>query len=174
MKGLKMKKLFLAITVLVFPLVQALAESNSKDPLPAVAKKLFNKKWSLEDLPCNLNGGTYTIYSNQGPSGATQYLAGKKNESDQRQDFEFRTSNTEKNAIFRRHTIYAGGNKFVMQHVSDPNTVVMEMVEKITFQGNKKIAITREIKQIDFDQMLAGKIAYSTKQEDSFSNLCSP
>jgi hypothetical protein len=106
------------------------AENTPKDSLPEAARKIFNKKWSLSDLPCNLSGGTYTIYTNQPPTGATEYLAGKNNQSEQRQDFEFRTSNTEKNVLFRIHTIYADGNKFVMQQVGDPNTVVSEVVEK--------------------------------------------
>ena len=152
--------------------VAATAENAPKDSLPEVARKIFNKKWSLSDLPCNLNGGTYTIYTNQPPTGATEYLAGKKNQSEQRQDFEFRTSNTEKNVLFRIHTIYADGNKFVMQQVGDPNTVVSEVVEKITLQSDQKILITRELKQIDFDQMMAGRVAYTTKTENTFKNLC--
>jgi hypothetical protein len=151
---------------------EATAQNTWKDALPEVARKIFNKKWSLSDLPCNLNGGTYTIYTNQPPTGATEYLAGKKNQSEQRQDFEYRTSDTEKNVLFRLHTIYADGNKFVMQQVGDPNTVVSEVVEKITLQSDQKILITRELRQIDFDQMMAGRVAYTKKTENTFKNLC--
>lgn len=147
-------------------------EKSSKESVPEIAQKIFNKKWSLEDLPCDLNGGTYTIYTNQPPSGSTEYLAGKKNQSDQKQQFEFRTSNTEKNVLFRVWTIYADGNKFVMRQVGDPNTVVSEIVEKITLQSNQKLVIERELRQIDFDQMLAGKVAYTNKSENTFKNLC--
>jgi hypothetical protein len=153
-------------------------QSNKKDgdapkeSVPDIAQKIFNKKWSLSNLPCDLNGGTYTIYTNQPPTGATEYLAGKKNQSDQKQTFEFRTSDTEKNVLFRFHTIYAEGNKFVMQQVGDPTTIVSEVVEKITLQNNQKIIIERELRQIDFDQMLAGKVAYTKKNENTFKNLC--
>jgi hypothetical protein len=151
---------------------EATAQNTSKDALPEVARKIFNKKWSLSDLPCNLNGGTYTIYTNQPPSGETTYLAGKINRSEQRQDFEFRISDTEKNVLFRIHTIFADGNKFVMQQVGNPNTVVTEIVEKITLQNNNKIIINRELRQLYFDQILAGKIAYAKKNENTYKNLC--
>jgi hypothetical protein len=91
------------------------AEDDPKTATPDVVSKVMNKKWSFGDLPCNLNGGTYTIYTNQPPSGVVEYLGGNKNQSEQKQDFEYRTSNTEANVLLRRHTIYADGNKFVMQ-----------------------------------------------------------
>lgn len=150
----------------------ASAEDDANTAMPEVVNKVLNKKWSLGDLPCNLNGGTYTIYTDQPPSGVLEYLGGNKNQSEQKQDFEYRTSNTEANVLFRRHTIYADGNKFVMQQVGDPNTVVSEVIEKITLQANTKLMITREIKQIDFDKMLAGKISYNVKTENSSKNLC--
>jgi hypothetical protein len=151
---------------------QSAAPNTPKDTLPEIAQEIFNKKWSLSDLPCNLNGGTYTIYTNQPPSGETTYLAGKINRSEQRQDFEFRISDTEKNVLFRTHTIFADGNKFVMQRVGNPNTVVTEIVEKITLQNSNKIVINRELRQLDFDQMLEGKIAYTKKTENTYKNLC--
>ena len=50
--------------------------------------------------------------------------------------------------------------------------MVSEVIEKITLQTNAKLLITREIKQIDFDRMLAGKISYIVKTENSSKNLC--
>ena len=39
-------------------------------------------------------------------------------------------------------------------------------------KGNNKIIINRELRQLDFDQMLAGKIAYTKKTENTYKNLC--
>ena len=146
---------------------------NSKNNiLPDALSVLANKKWSLGDLPCNLNGGTYTIYTNLPPSGASEYLGGRTYQSEQMQDFELRASATEKNIFFRRHTVYAKGNKLVTEQVGDPNTIVSEVKEKITLQGDRKLILNIEIRQIDFNKMLSGRVAYTTKLESSHKNLC--
>ena len=133
-------------------------------------RTFFDKKWSLDDLPCNTNGGTFVIYTNRPPSGETLTLAGKLSQSSQRQEFEFRMIS--ESEIEHSHIIFAEGNAAVMRFVKDPNTVVAKKVSRIRFVSRTRLEYENSISQIDVDAMFRGNIRYQSTTESGHRLLC--
>lgn len=133
-------------------------------------KTIFDRKWSLDNLPCNLNGGAYVIYTNRAPSGEALTLAGKLNQSSQRQDFEFRM--IDESTIEHSHVIYADGNPAVIKFVRDPNTVVSKKLSRIRMVSSNRLEYENTISTIDVDAMFNGNIRYQRKSESGYRLLC--
>ena len=131
---------------------------------------LLNKRWSIGELPCNLNGGAYIIYTNRGPSGDNLVLAGKLNQSEQKQEYSY--TFIDANTVEYRHNIYSGGNAFVMNMLRDPDVLMSGKVSRITIVSPTRIEYRNTLRTIDFDQMLKGNVRHQTKEESGFRTLC--
>jgi len=153
---------------------EAKARREREEAQRIAAKKaedlLLNKRWSIGELPCNLNGGAHITYTNRGPSGDNLVLAGKLNQSEQKQEYSF-TFIDEKTVEYR-HNIYSGGNAFVMNMLRDPNVLMSGKVSRITIVSPTRIEYRNTLRTIDFDQMLKGNVRHQTKEESGFRTLC--
>ena len=137
-----------------------------------VKEFLFNKKWSNGDIPCNLNGGDYYVYSNNEPSGAQTVIRGKKiPDSKQMQDFSFDVED-EKNIIYVRE-IRAKGNDLMVKLTGNPYTFVGKTVIRITIKSPDRIEYRGVDHMIDLDNLLkTGKVSYESKNISGYRTLC--
>lgn len=153
---------------------EARARREREEAQRALARRieglLFNKRWSIGSIPCNLNGGAHITYTNRAPAGATLILGGRLSQSEQRQSFSFNF--IDDRTVEYRHDIFADGNAFVMRLVRDPNVLVSSSVSRITILSPSRIEYRNTIRSIDFDQMLKGNVRYQTKDEEGARTLC--
>jgi hypothetical protein len=127
------------------------------------------KKWSVGDLPCDLNGGSYLVYTKD--RGLIQTAAGK--EAVPQNDsapitFEYLPL-TPKSFTYKQ-TVYA--NAMVGQLLKDPKAVTAEVEEQITLVNENKITYINKVKEINFDKLMKGIKAYDITEERGESNLC--
>ena len=153
---------------------EARARMEREEAQRALARRieglLFNKRWSIGNIACNLNGGAHITYTNRAPAGATLILGGNLSQSEQRQSFSYNF--IDERTVEYRHDIFADGNAFVMRLVRDPNVLVSSSVSRITIVSPSRIEYRNSIRSIDFDQMLKGNVRYQMKNEEGARTLC--
>lgn len=131
---------------------------------------LFDKKWSVSGMDCNLNGGTYVVYSDSIDGGSYFFAAGKKMNTEQKQWFKFKVMKDKRIRYIRR--IYAFGNPTMISMLGAPNALVTQQESTIYFIDQNKISIDQKIKQVDILNSTNGNIVYSIKRNRSLSSLC--
>jgi uncharacterized protein len=146
------------------PSAQQSTQSTSVNALAYV----MNKKWSLGNLSCSLNGGAYQVYTRNAPLGYVFYAGGKPNISNNPQEFQF----FEKNNNEFTHIGKIGANDFVRRQLRIANVLTAEIRTDVKLVSPNKIEYRKTIRQINFDAMLNGKVLYDTKNETGFGNLC--
>jgi hypothetical protein len=132
--------------------------------------EITKSKWSVGNLPCNLNGGAYTQYGNQYKTGSLFTAGGKPNATSQRTWHEF-TKNAD-GSVTLDYKIYADGNRLMEQMTGSRNTVVGGGKTTMRVKGNTlyKSAI---IVRIDLDALLNRQgVKYKTTREDTTSTRC--
>lgn len=131
---------------------------------------LMSHKWSIANLPCTLNGGTYKQYSENYKMGIRLFLNGKITETNQKVRKKF-TINDD-NSISLVYVIYAQGNRLMESTTGSPNTIVSETTEKLRVDGNK-LYVDSIDKRIDLQRLLNRQgISYDTKRNQSVSTKC--
>jgi len=147
-----------------------LAKVEKQKQLAQAKKKLlkaiFNRKWQMsEQYPCNLNGGTYTIYSPKYKMGYADAFGGKLgDQTPNNTKSEFEYINEKK----IRHTmsIYSGGNQFMTQLLGS-NARIAYQVNEIELLSQNKLKITRiDDRRSNFD--LAQKGIYKEERGPDF------
>lgn len=129
---------------------------------------VLNKKWSLGSLSCGLNGGAYQVYTRNAPMGFVFYAGGKPTISDNPQEYQF----IEKNNNEFTHIGRIGANDFVRRQLRVANILTAEIRTDVKLVSPNKIEYKKTIKQLNFDAMLNGRVAYDTKNETGYGNLC--
>jgi hypothetical protein len=129
---------------------------------------VLDKKWSLGDMNCNLNGGAYQVYSRSFPMGYAFYAGGKPQISDNPQEFQF----IEKSVSEFTHTSKVGANNFVRSQLRSGNVITAEVTTDIKLVNPKKIEYKKSIRMINFDAMMNGRLQYDNKNETGFGYLC--
>ena len=156
------------------------ASSANQGAMPdktTLLKFIFGKKWSLDDIPCNWNGGTYTEYTNKNKLGLIITINGSASkDSNQETSYTYEVTG-DRTFIFSLNT-YAKGNSSMETFMRDPNAIVSTMVKKVELISPKKIKFTNDIKAVDLMKLLKNikvnsrEIPYEVTHEESFSNLC--
>lgn len=129
---------------------------------------VMNKKWSLEELSCDLNGGTYQVFTRNAPLGYVFFAGGQSTQSNNPQAFQF----IEKNSNEFTHIGKIGANETVRSLLRSSDIVVAEIRTDVKLVNPKKIEYKKTIKQIDFDLLMKGRVLYNTVHETGFGNLC--
>jgi hypothetical protein len=132
-------------------------------------KAIFDRKWQLsEQFPCNLNGGTYTIYSPKYKMGYADAYGGELgDQTPNNTKSEFEYINEKK----IRHTmsIYSGGNQFMTQLLGS-NARIAYQVNEIELLSQNKLKITRiDDRRSNFD--LAQKGIYKEERGPDFGTV---
>ncbi len=96
---------------------------------------LFNAKWSIGKLDCDLGGGTYMEFGKQYRVGMRTLTRGRINETNQRASKKF-TVNAD-GSIDLAYIIFAQGNGLMTQVLGSPNAVVSRSTMTYKIQGNK-------------------------------------
>lgn len=134
-------------------------------------ERLLDKKWSLGDLKCDLNGGAYTVYSEEAVGGSTFYAGGKPTGSSQPQWHRYTV--LDKDTVRYERRIYADNNSMMVQSLGSPATLVAKDIQIIKLEGNEKLSKKTEITSLDLTWVLKNrKPKYVTKLETSSSRLC--
>jgi uncharacterized protein len=129
---------------------------------------VLNKKWSLGDMSCALNGGAYQVYSRNFPMGYAFYAGGKPTISNNPQEYQF----VEKNNNEFTHTARIGANDFVRGQLRVANILTAEIRTDVRLVNLNKIEYRKTIKQLNFDAMMNGRVLYDIKNETGYGNLC--
>jgi hypothetical protein len=96
---------------------------------------LFSTKWSMGDIPCNLNGGTYKELGDNFRMGMRLVLNGKITETKQRTTSKFTVNND--GSVTHYYEIYAQGNKLMEQLLGSPNGIVSTTTVRYRIEGQK-------------------------------------
>ncbi len=129
---------------------------------------VLDKKWSLGDTNCNLNGGAYQVFSRNFPMGYAFHAGGKAMISDNPQEYQFtETSNTEFTHVGR-----VGANDIVRRQLGVRNVLTQEVTMEVKLVNPKKIEYKKAIKQINFDALMNSRLQYDYKNESGFGYLC--
>ena len=130
---------------------------------------VLDKKWSMGDMNCNLNGGAYHVYSRSFPMGYAFYAGGKPQISDNPQEYEFISKGESEFA----HISRVGSNDLVKRMLRTNNNVLTaEVTTDVKLIGAKKIEYKKSIRMINFDAMMNGRLQYDNKNETGFGYLC--
>lgn len=164
------KKIIIVILALV--VISVLWPSKNQQSSTATQSALEyvqDKKWSVANLPCDLNGGTYLVYTKD--RGLIQTAYGKEvaPPSDSApMTFEYLPI-TPKSFTYKQ-TFYA--NAMVSQLLKEPKAVTAEVEKQITLVDENKITFINKVKQINFDKLMKGIKSYDITEERGESNLC--
>ena len=126
-------------------------EKTKKDLL----NYIFSKKWGMSGIPCNLNGGSYQVFSSNFKIGTQLTFGGApQKETDQLAKSSFEVLNEKTFRLVSE--IYSNGNRIVENSVG-PNKRVHYSLDEFTLLDNKTLQKNRiEHKQMNFDLMLKG------------------
>jgi hypothetical protein len=129
---------------------------------------VLDKKWSLGDTNCNLNGGAYQVFSRNFPMGYAFHAGGKAMVSDSPQEYQFiETSNTEFTHVGR-----VGANDLIRRQLGVRNVLAQEVTTEVKLVNSKKIEYKKAIKGVNFDALMNGRLQYDYKNEAGFGHLC--
>lgn len=142
--------------------------TRSPSPNVNALAYVLNKKWSLGDMSCALNGGAYQVYTRNAPMGFVFYAGGKPTISQNPQEYQF----IEKNNNEFTHIGRIGANDFVRRQLRVANILTAEIKTDVKLVSPNRIEYRKTIKQLNFDAMLNGKVAYDIKNETGYGNLC--
>lgn len=132
--------------------------------------ELTRSKWSIGNLPCNLNGGAYTQYGDKYKTGSLFTSGGKPNATSQKTWHEF-TENAD-GSVTLDYKIFADGNRLMEQMTGSRNTVVGGGKTTMLVRGNTlyKSAI---IVRLDLDALLNRQgVKYKSSTEETTSTRC--
>lgn len=115
-----------------------------------------------------LNGGAYQVYTRNAPMGFVFYAGGKPTISQNPQEYQF----IDKNKNEFTHIGRIGANDFVRRQLRVANILTAEIKTDVTLVSPNRIEYRKTIKQLNFDAMLKGKVAYDIKNETGYGNLC--
>lgn len=129
-----------------------------------------DKKWSLDAVPCDTNGGSYFIYTKD--RGMVQ-IAGGVEQAAPKSDaapmtFEYLDSSP--NGFTYKQTYYA--NSMVSRLLNDSNAVAGQIEKQVILVDNNKITYHNKVSQLNFDKLMKGMKEYDVSEEDGFGNLC--
>jgi hypothetical protein len=133
---------------------------------------VFSKKWSLNNFPCNSNGGTYMVLSNDDTSGEVMTMNGKS-QGGNSQKATHKFTVTGNNSFTFEQTIYTEGNQFMENAMHGADKVVSKTIKYYRLVTPKRLEYSGEIRMINLDVLMKnGYIQYDKKPEQSFSNMC--
>ena len=134
---------------------------------PSLLNQVLGKKWGLPPLPCDLNGGSYEIYSRE--RGLIFTAGGREQLTTAPNQFQFTDRGMD--SFVYKHTFYA--NDLVARSLRDPNAITMVLETEVTRLSDTRLRLRKKITQLDFDRMLAGVKRYTTQDEVVERYLCS-
>ena len=129
---------------------------------------VMNRRWSLGALPCETNGGAYQVYSRNFPAGYAFYAGGKPNLGQTRQDYSFKEVSSSEFV----HTARFYANEMVARQLGNPNIISGEVITNVRLVSPNRIEYSKRIKQLNFDALMNGQMAYETKNESGYGLLC--
>lgn len=152
--------------------VTSFGQTNSSINKSNLLNYVFSKKWSIGEIPCNSNGGTYTELTDKNNTGEIITMNGKAmSESDQKYKYSFEV--TGNNSFTYKLTTYARGNSLMESITKNPDTVVQSYIGRYQLVSPNKLISKGEYKDINMDNLLnEGKVSYDTKIEEAISTLC--
>ena len=132
---------------------------------------VFSKKWSLDDIACNRNGGAYVEFNDNDPWGEILTANGKANSSKQKATHQFIV--TGDNSFTLQLTIYNNGNKTMEDLMNGNDQIVGKFTKTYRLVSPNKLEFNSQHEMIDLDTLLKnGSIRYDYKTEQGFRNRC--
>lgn len=132
--------------------------------------ELFNAKWSIGDLSCDLGGGTYKEFGEQYRMGMRSFIRGRLNETDQRTDKQFTVNDD--GSITLSYTIFAAGNRLMTQMLGSPNAVVSRTTTTYRIKGNTLYGAGTD-SLINVEQVgRTRNPGFTTRKQESISTRC--
>jgi hypothetical protein len=135
-----------------------------------ILNALFTGKWSIDDLPCNLNGGTYRRFGESFPRGEQLFMNGKITDTNQRVFKRFTVNDD--GTITNYYEIYAHGNNLMEKLMGSQNAIVSATSVRYRIEGNKLYSESVD-KSVDLDSLLKRQgTKYKTRTNKSVSSRC--
>jgi hypothetical protein len=151
----------------IFMICLGLGACSNSDPKDALAYVL-DKKWTLENLPCDLNGGVYQIFSRSTPAGYVFHAGGRPQLGEARSSSRFETK-APNQFVLEQH-FYA--NDLVSRSLSNSNALSASTIWIVTLTSPTRIDYVKRIQQLNFQAMLGGVQAYDINVETGYGLLC--
>lgn len=129
---------------------------------------VMNKKWSLGEMNCRLNGGAYQVFSNAYPGGYAFFSAGKPAVSDAPQEYQYREISKTQFVLQQR----IGANNFVANQLRNPNALAAEVTMEVTLVSPTRIEYKKFFRKLNWDAMMKGQAEYENQEENGFGLLC--
>jgi len=166
-------KKYLIFIILLLGLQNSFAiESSGGIDKNNLLQYVFSKKWSLNNFPCNSNGGTFKVLLNDDPWGEIWTMNGKS-QGDNPQKATHKFTVTGNNSFTFEQTVYTEGNQFMESAMHGPDKVVSKTIKYYRLVNPKRLEYSGEIKMINLDVLMkSGSFQYDRKPEQSFSNMC--
>lgn len=145
-------------------------KESAKSPTPDNALNfVLDKKWSVGDINCTLNGGSYMVYTKD--RGLVQTAGGKEQKAgSDAAPMTFEYVDVSSAGFTYKQTYYA--NDMVGRLLNEPKAISAQLEKRITLSDNNKITYHNKIKQLNFDKLMKGIKEYEVNEEDGFGNLC--
>lgn len=132
--------------------------------------KLFNAKWSIGGVSCDLGGGTYREFGTQYKTGERSYIRGRLNETNQRASKRFTVNDD--GSITLSYTVYAAGNRVMTEMLGSPNAVVARSKMTYKVQGDTLYGLGT-IERLRMDRLdRSGHPGFKTARERIESTKC--
>ncbi len=128
----------------------------------------LGKKWSVLQMPCDLNGGTYQIYDRE--IGYRFTTAGKESINQARTDVEYVDLGSRRFKLIQN--FYS--NDFVEKMLGERNVISARLEWTVERLSKSTMRISKKNTQLNFDLLLKGLKKYDITTETSSENrLCS-
>ena len=126
----------------------------------------LGKKWAVSNLPCDLNGGTYSVYDKD--KGYIFVAKGKETVNQARSTVEYKDLGKKKFTL----TQVWYSNDFVERMLKEENVISMKAEWAFERLSKDTVVIHKKNTGLNFDLMVKGVKQYDVASESSQEKLC--
>ncbi len=143
------------------------ATSISQTPGSSLLQAVLEKRWSIDKLPCNTNGGAYDTFTRD--RGVVFTAGGKEQSGEARTRYEY----LDQGPLSFTYKQQFLANDMVARLIGDANAISASIETVYTKVSPSEISYTKKIAQLNFDALMKGEKKYDRIVESGTKTLCS-
>jgi len=141
-------------------------ESSPTGGTKSALEKIIDKKWSIGELPCDLNGGAFQVFDRH--RGLILITGGQEQVGSAPTEFEY----IDKGATQFSYSQKYYANDMAAKFLGDSKAVTAMIEIQVNQSGKNKIHLQKKITQINFEKLLKGIKDYEVQVEEAENTLC--
>ena len=141
-------------------------ESNPPSGAKSALENVIDKKWSIGQLPCDLNGGAYQVFDQR--RGLILIAGGQEQVGGARTEFEY----IDKGATQFSYNQKYYANDMAAKLLGDAKAVTMMIEIQVNQLATNKIHLQKKITQLNFEKLINGVKDYEVQVEEVENTLC--